>query len=312
MLWSGSIFITANEKLVCFSLQGQGTRALWRVVKIDWEHKLSAPLNDLEAPMCRWACAFELSFSFLCLMLQDGSCDLLWGGFLAAPGSNSGDITNYIAGIKSFEMHKTDINKVYHNVDSQLYDEKKIRILWKWLLLWWCSNHWPQCCKNVFGQQFYWKIQIPYARPASVFKCNSAVPPCMFGFENGFCVALRIKWSQPLDVIDAMASHQPLPFYGTLHDVWRGYITVLVTIVQLAVTPSWKERQVQLYIYDWHVFCSNTAHLALLKQNKCFIFDNNPITTQTEQLSHLQVQLILVLLGLKVQKAQCKVRCFIQ
>lgn len=58
-------------------------------------------------------------------MLQDGSCDL-WGGFLAAPGSNSGDITNYIAGIKSFVMHKTDINKVYHNVDAQLYDEKKL------------------------------------------------------------------------------------------------------------------------------------------------------------------------------------------
>lgn len=46
--------------------------------------------------------------------------------FLAAPGSNSGDITNFIAGIKSFEMHTTDINKVYHNVDSQLYDEKKL------------------------------------------------------------------------------------------------------------------------------------------------------------------------------------------
>lgn len=61
LLWSGSIFITANEKLVCCSLQGQGTRALWWVVKIDWEHKLSAPLKDLEAPMCRWACAFEPS-----------------------------------------------------------------------------------------------------------------------------------------------------------------------------------------------------------------------------------------------------------
>lgn len=91
-------------------------------------------------------CFWTLSFSFLCLMLQDGSCDLSWRGFfVAAPGSNSGDITNYIAGIMSFEMHKTDINKVYHNVDTQLYDEKKIRILWKWLLLWWCSSHrpWP-------------------------------------------------------------------------------------------------------------------------------------------------------------------------
>lgn len=35
MLWLCSIFVTADEKLVCLPLQGQGTRALWQVVKID-------------------------------------------------------------------------------------------------------------------------------------------------------------------------------------------------------------------------------------------------------------------------------------
>lgn len=44
---------TASEKLVCLSLQDQGTCACWQVVKIDKEHKLSAPLKDLEAAMLR-------------------------------------------------------------------------------------------------------------------------------------------------------------------------------------------------------------------------------------------------------------------
>lgn len=64
-LHNNSIFVSiANEKHICVSLQGQGTRPRWRVVKIDTKHKLSAPLKDLEAPMCRWVLAFELSPRF--------------------------------------------------------------------------------------------------------------------------------------------------------------------------------------------------------------------------------------------------------
>lgn len=64
-LHNNSIFVSiANEKHICVSLQGQGTRPCWRVVKIDTKHKLSAPLKDLEAPMCRWVLAFELSPRF--------------------------------------------------------------------------------------------------------------------------------------------------------------------------------------------------------------------------------------------------------
>lgn len=33
----------ANEKRICLFFQGQGTCALWRGVKIDGEHKRSAP-----------------------------------------------------------------------------------------------------------------------------------------------------------------------------------------------------------------------------------------------------------------------------
>lgn len=44
---------------------------------------------------------------------------------------------------------------------------------------------------------------------------------------------------------------------------------------------------------DMYFAASNTALLALLKQNKYFILDHNPITTETEQLSHFQVQLSL-------------------
>lgn len=50
----------ANEKNICLFFQGQGTCALWQDIKIDGEHKRSAPLKDLEAPKCRWAFAFEL------------------------------------------------------------------------------------------------------------------------------------------------------------------------------------------------------------------------------------------------------------
>lgn len=55
----------ANEKRICVSYQGQGTRPRWRAIKIDAEHKLSAPLKDLQAPVCRWAFAFELSLCFI-------------------------------------------------------------------------------------------------------------------------------------------------------------------------------------------------------------------------------------------------------
>lgn len=65
-LHNNSIFMSiANEKHICLFFQGQGTCALWQEVKIDGEHKRSAPLKDLEAPMCRWAFAFELHPSAL-------------------------------------------------------------------------------------------------------------------------------------------------------------------------------------------------------------------------------------------------------
>lgn len=59
---NNSIFMSiANKKHTCVSFQGQGIHPRWLVVKIDTEHKLSTPLKDLEAPMCRLAFAFELS-----------------------------------------------------------------------------------------------------------------------------------------------------------------------------------------------------------------------------------------------------------
>lgn len=64
-LHNNSIFMSiANKKHTCVSFQGQGIHPRWLVVKIDTEHKLSAPLKDLEAPMCRLAFAFELSLLY--------------------------------------------------------------------------------------------------------------------------------------------------------------------------------------------------------------------------------------------------------
>lgn len=52
------------KSIFVFPFQGQRTCPCWRVVKIDIEHKLSAPLKDLEAPVYRWSLCF-CTFSLL-------------------------------------------------------------------------------------------------------------------------------------------------------------------------------------------------------------------------------------------------------